>query len=411
MRFADWIRDRLGKKPVPPLAVTGGGGVAPLLGGGQGLNNEVIFSAVSRIATTLGCMRCRLMRDVYPAGGWAAEIVDAPNGNMTAFEFFRTLEVDRDTAGNGCALIIPPTPERRAQLLIQAPERVTPMINMDDGELWYQVSLTPTGEVVWVHNRDMLHVKHISVDGVWGVNPLRVLRDTLDYSQQISEFSLQHVKNGVNAGLILDFPAEMSDGKKSAAVNRFLEIYRSSSRSIIALDAGMRATILESSLVDTKLLDVDKITRSRVAAVYNLPPHMLGDYSASSYQSLEQQALEFETMTMEPVMAQYAQELGRKLLTSYQRASGLHYTFDRDSLRQADTATRGEYYFKMVRSAGLTPNEFRQSSGLPPRDGGDQLYISKDLVALKDLDKLTQPQSPAPSQVPREDGQITQGEP
>lgn len=387
MRFAQWIREKLGGRSIPPL-IAAGGGITQLLGGGQGLYNEVIFSAVSRISTTLGCMPCRLMQGVRPASNWQAEIVENPSDLFTAFEFFRTLEVDRNTAGNGIALIIPPTPERRGQLLIQAPERVTPMINIDDGELWYQIALTPGGEVIWAHNRDILHFRHVSTDGIWGISPLKVLKDTLDYSQQIAEFSLQHVKNGVNAGLILDFPAEMSDSRKASAVSRFLEIYRANSRSIIALDAGMRATRMEGSLVDAKLLDVDKITRGRVAAVYNLPPHMLGDYSASSYQSLEQQALEFETLTMEPIARQYAQELGRKLLTRDQRSSGFFYKFDRDALRQADTATRGEYYFKMVRSAGLTPNEFRAECGMAPREGGDDLYISRDLIALKDLDKI-----------------------
>lgn len=387
MRFAQWIREKLGGRPIPPL-ISAGGAITQLLGGGQGIYNEVIFSAVSRISTTLGCMPCRLMQGVQPAINWQAEIVENPSDIFTAFEFFRTLEVDRNTAGNGIALIIPPTPERRGQLLIQAPERVTPMINIDDGELWYQIALTPGGEVIWAHNRDILHFRHISTDGIWGINPLNVLKDTLDYSQQIAEFSLQHVKNGVNAGLILDFPAEMSDARKASAVSRFLEIYRANSRSIIALDAGMRATRMEGSLVDAKLLDVDKITRGRVAAVYNLPPHMLGDYSASSYQSLEQQALEFETLTMEPIARQYAQELNRKLLTRDQRISGFFYKFDRDALRQADTATRGEYYFKMVRSAGLTPNEFRAECGMAPRTGGDDLYISRDLIALRDLDKI-----------------------
>lgn len=385
MKFAEWLRQRLGQKKTPPLIVPG---AAPLVAS-HGLGSEVIFSAVSRISTTLGCMRCRLMRDVYPAHGWAADVVTEPGGNLTAFEFFRTLEVDRDTAGNGIALIIPPAPDRRAQLLIQAPERVTPMVDGDSGELWYQIALTPGGEVVWVHNRDVLHVRHISADGIWGLSPLRVLRDTLDYSQQIAEFSLEHVKNGVSGGLILDFPAELSDSRKVAAVERFLKIYRESSRSIIALDAGMRATRMETSIVDAKLLDVDKITRGRVAAVYNLPPHMLGDYSASSYQSLEQQALEFETTTMAPILAQYAQELERKLLTGDQRAAGLHYAFDRDFLGQADTATRGEYFFKMVRSAGVTPNEYRRDAGLPPLPGGDELYVSRDLVALKDLERLS----------------------
>jgi hypothetical protein len=47
--------------------------------------------------------------------------------------------------------------------------------------------------------------------------------------------------------------------------------------------------------------------------------------------------------------------------------------------------TRGEFYFKMIRSAGLTPNDVRIFEDMPPKPGGDDLMVSRDLIAIKDL--------------------------
>jgi phage portal protein BeeE len=73
--------------------------------------------------------------------------------------------------------------------------------------------------------------------------------------------------------------------RRKEAITDFLELYRESEGAVIALDAGVRATRLDTALIDPKILDVDRITRSRVASVYNMPPHLRGDYSSSGYAS------------------------------------------------------------------------------------------------------------------------------
>ena len=136
--------------------------------------------------------------------------------------------------------------------------------------------------------------------------------------------------------------------------------------------------------MDTKLFEVEKITRSKVAMVYNLPPHLLGDYSESSFNTQEQEMLEFLSLTMLPIVTAYEQELNFKLLTSEMRKKGYCFKFSMDCILRADAATQAEVDYKGVRSGWDTVDEIRARRGKPPLPGGIGKYalVSQDLATL-----------------------------
>lgn len=70
---------------------------------------------------------------------------------------------------------------------------VTPILDRDSGELWYQV-LGDAG-TYYIHNMNMFHVKHITGSCRWsGISPLNVLKNTLEYDKAVQEFSLSEMQ-------------------------------------------------------------------------------------------------------------------------------------------------------------------------------------------------------------------------
>ena len=61
------------------------------------------------------------------------------------------------------------------------------------------------------------------------------------------------------------------------------------------------------------------------------------------------------------------------------------FRFDVNRLLMTDSATRSNNAFRMMRSAGMSPNEARRIEGRQPyRDPlADELWISKDMVPLR----------------------------
>ena len=348
-------------------------------------NSELLFAAVSRISNALSAMPVRLYQGPRPVENDLNDLVSfTPNPNMTSFQFFRSLEACRCTFGNGYALKCLDGQGQLERLDLLDPARVTPLLDRDSGELWYCVQ-PEQGEAFYLHNWYVLHIPFLSANGYTGVNPVSVLFDTLSYSENIQAFSVRQLEQGVNAAIVLESPGNLGIEQQQKMINDFMNTYRETSGNILLLESGVTARSLNLSPVDSKLFEVEKITRSKVAMVYNLPPHLLGDYSDTSFSSQEQQMLEFLMLTMLPIVTAYEQELDRKLLSREQRKQGFHFRFDMDVILRADAATQAEVDYKAVRSAWKTPDEIRASRFLPPYAGGigAEPMISQDLATLR----------------------------
>lgn len=349
-------------------------------------NNETIFAAVSRLSNSLASLPLKLYKDFEPVYNSLSDLIaNAPNPNVTSFDFIRTMEVFRNIEGNAYAL---KRYDERFQVIaldILDPLRVNPVVEEKTRELYYEIN-GDDGRY-YVHNMDIIHVKHIHTTGYKGIKPINVLRNSIDYDTQVKEFSLAQMENGIKASFILKVAANLSDPKKEAMLESFKKFYSTNGSGVIIVDNGATLDEISRDFIDTKVFEVERITRSRVATVYNLPPHMLGDFSDTSFSSMEQQSLEFIQNTMIPIVRQYEQEFNKKLLTKIERSRGLCFKFNVNALLRGDIQTRGEFYFKGIRSAWFTPNEVRAYEELPPLNGGDKLLISGDMYPL-DMDPL-----------------------
>lgn len=348
-------------------------------------NSELLFSAVSRISNSLSAMPIQLYQGSKAVKNELNDLISfSPNPSMTSCNFFKTLESCRGTAGNAYALKVERADGKLDRLDILDPARVQPILNTDSGELWYSV-LLETGRQVYMHNYYLIHIPFISTNGFSGISPVSVLQGTVSYAEEIQKFSVKQLKQGVNAAVVLEAPATLGEEQKKTMVEDFMKTYRETSGNILLLESGVTAKSLNLSPVDSKLFEVEKITRSKVAMVYNIPPHLLGDYSDTSFNSQEQQMLEFLMLTMLPIVTAYEQELNRKLLTAEQRRKGYHFKFNMDSILRADAATQAEVDYKAVRSAWKTPDEIRYERNLPPLPGGvgRKAMISQDLATLE----------------------------
>lgn len=344
--------------------------------------NETIFAAISRLSNAMASLPLKLYQDFKPVYSHAGDLLaNAPNPNMTSFDFIRTLEVMRDSTGNGYAMKKYDSRFQVEALIILDPTRVEPVIEKNTRELWYEID----GEKgrYFVHNMDMIHVKHIHGIGYKGINPIDVLKNTVEFDGKVRQFSLDQMDMSITASFILKMATNLGPDKRKEILDNFKEFYRDNG-GVLIQESGMDIIPIERKFLDTKVFEVERITRSRVATLYNMPLHMLGETEGASYSSMEQMSLEFVQGTLVPIARQYEQELNRKMLTPEERLRGLSYKFNVNALLRGDTKTRGEFYFKGIRSGWFKPNEVRAYEELPPESGGDKLYMSKDLAPIED---------------------------
>ncbi len=344
--------------------------------------NEAIYAAVSRISNTIASMPIHFYKGYEIQKDHPLERLVGlePNPNFSAFTWKQTMEAMLNTEGTAYALKVLNAMGELIRLDILNPLKVTPKRD-EAGNIWYGVRMDDGKEYV-APGFLFLVIKHMSANGIRGIRPIDVLRQSLDYDTQVKALSLDQL-DGVNHGVALTIPSTgLGPAQKEDAIKQFLDAYEKSGRSVVILEGGMTATNFSSSPVDSQLLDVERITRNRVATVYNLPPHLLGDYTDTSFGTAEQQTLEYLQLTIGPKIQQWEDEMNRKLITPEQYAEGYHFGFDIGSLTRTDVKTTAERNQMAIRGGWRKPNEVRAELNLPPDKYGDQLMSSRDLIPL-----------------------------
>ena len=345
--------------------------------------HEAIYAAVTRIANTVASIpvhvyKGRERQDTHPL----EKLLNlSPNPSMSAYIFKQTMEAFRNTEGMAYALIIRDGLGEITRLDVLDPPRVRPLIERDSREIWYDITLE--GKTYPIPGYMVLALKHMSANGISGIRPLDVLRGSLDYDAEVKEISLNQL-DGINHGVMLEVPGQaLDETRKAQIVADFLDAYESSGQRVLVLEGGIKATTFNQSPVDAQLMDVERITRNRVATVYNLPPHMLGDYSDTSFSTAEQQMQEFLQLTIIPIVQQWEDELNRKLLSDADYKVGYRFRFDTDSLIRADMVAMANKYQMAIRGGWMKMNEVREREGLPPDPNGDELMCARDIIPLR----------------------------
>ena len=346
--------------------------------------NEAIYAAVSRISNTMASMPIHFYKGYEIQRNHPLErlISLQPHPNFSAYSWKQTMEVVLNTEGTAYALRVLDRAGQLIRLDILNPTKVTPKQD-EAGDIWYSIALEDGREPLLCPGFLVVCVKHMSANGIRGIRPIDVLRKSLDYDAQVKALSLDQL-DGVNHGVALTIPSTgLGPKQKEAAIQQFLDAYEASGRSVVILEGGMTATNFASSPVDAQLLDVERITRNRVATVYNLPPHLLGDYTDTSFATSEQQMMEFLQLTIGPKVQQWEEELNRKLITPEEYAEGYCFRFDTASLTRTDVKTTAERNQMAIRGGWRKPNEVRAELNLPPDPMGDELMSSRDLIPLR----------------------------
>ncbi|NEU29943.1 phage portal protein [bacterium LRH843] len=342
--------------------------------------NETIFSVISRLSNTLSALPIKLHQNYNVIMNQAGDVlINDPNPNMNSFDFLNKMEVSRNEKGNGYAVIVRDIRMQPEAVIPVDSSYVEPFINVDDNSLWYKV--VGTDNTYYVHNMNMLHVKHITGTSRWsGISPLDVLKNTLEYDKAVQEFSLTEMQK--KESFILEYTANVKDEIRQKIIDDFRRFYKENG-GVLFQEPGVTVTEMKKQYFASDTLASERITRSRVANVFNIPVSFLNDFEGGTFGSNEQMMIQFVQMTLTPIVRQYEHEFNRKLLTATDRKAGMYFKFNLGGLLRGDTAARTAFYQMMIRSSGMKPDEVRMLEDLPPVGGkADELWISGDLYPI-----------------------------
>lgn len=282
----------------------------------------------------------------------------------------------------------------RISEIIPIPVQPKVSVNPDDGTRWYKFEVEANNPQKKIISRSftdsqLLIYRFESYDGSAGRGILNLAKTAIDTDLRAQRYNNKFYKNSARLSGIVEVPAELKPTYRDEIQTSFETKYGGENAFRVAvLDAGMKYTQLgitqqDSQYIETRAFSVDDISRFT-----GIPAYML-QAGKQSYQSNEQQQLDFVINTLTPHIIQIEQEWLYKLYTADEIDAGWYLKLNEAALLRGDNKSRAEYYSKMIGLGIRNQDECRaleDASPLP--DGAGQHYwMSKNFDKINNFGK------------------------
>jgi HK97 family phage portal protein len=293
--------------------------------------------------------------------------IQRPDVDLLRTEHYQQVLISLLLDGNAFVRIYRDQTGQVANLVVIDPNRV-------------QVTRTPvTRELIYIIDdnnqypvvaRDMLHITEMRKAGeLRGISRVTELKDNLGLASALQSFASRFFGQGATTSGVIETPMGLNREQAKELVEGFdsrHKGYKKAHKTGI-LTGGAKFVRTGVNPDEAQMLDSQKFAVEQIARIFRVPPHMIGITSAGamSYNSVEQQNINFVTHTLRPYIAKMEDAYSTLL------PEGAFIRFNVDGLLRGDFATRMNGYSIGSQAGFLSVNDIRRFEDLRPVDGGD----------------------------------------
>jgi len=344
------------------------------------LKITTVYGSVRVIAESIASLPLKLMERT--AGGHQEAVeqnlhyllsVEA-NPEMSAYTWIETLVGSAALTGNGFSEI--ERNKNSGQVVALWPlHPFKTMAKRDPSThlIYYETSDgMPLNQTRKIAEEDMIHLRLFSLDGLSGISPVEMCRQTLGLAMAMEKSGARHFGNGSNPGGIMT-------NKNKLDPKAQVEMRESWNQQQGGVNQGKTAFLFGSewtyqqlglSNENSQWIESRAFTRADIAmGIFRVPPHMVGSETKMPGSGAEQMALQFVTFCLQPWLTSFEQELVRKLTPTQGRKANKYFIeFSVDAILRCDVKATNEA-LQLGRIGGyLTGNDCRKKLGMNPAD-------------------------------------------
>lgn len=313
------------------------------------------------------------------------------NEAMTTFDYQRLMLCNELLRGNAYAWIYRNSVSGHPMELIPLPPDYV-RIRVDlSGHLWYFFTHPVSGETTMLRPEDVLHYKAYSEDGIEGISVLRRASLTLSTAQAAAQYENSTWRSGGQPSGILTTEADLGntievrrpDGStekvdpKEELRKSWEAVHRGPGNAfrVAVLDLGLKYQPISMTNTDAQFVESSEIRVADVCRFFGVPLH-LAYAGKQSFESNEQNGIEFVNYTLLAYETQWGQEDTYKLLLPGERDKGLRIKRELKVFLKGDTAAQIARYRGMREIGALSVDEIRALEDMGAVPGGDSYYAS-----------------------------------
>ena len=302
----------------------------------------------------------------------------SPNRYMTPFIFKKTLINWLLYWGNALAW----QPAGSFRELYILPANLTYPTFDRQGDLWY-VTILPDGKHQAIPSVEVLHLMINSSNGYWGKSVLQYARESM--GRQLGAYETQDLisSQGLNAAGIIWVNGELSKEARDKMRGQYESVMNGSENSgrLAIFDNKIeKFEQVTMKASDMQFLEGIAATDAEIANFFGMPLHKLNQ-GKQSYQSNEQQQLDYLSTTLDPYLVQWEEGARLKWLSEKEQKT-IYFKFIRESILRMDAKSRAELHEIKIRSGQETPNEARETDDMSGYADGDRHYMASNYTEI-----------------------------
>jgi HK97 family phage portal protein len=344
------------------------------------------FSAVSLISDTISTLPCGaylrvgpIRRPLNPRPVW----LDQPDIDLsTRAAFFQQVFSSLLVHGNSYTRVFRDAQGQVVNLVNLNPEKVE-VERSKVGRKIYRYE----GENKVLTSDDVIHIVDLIMPGdLKGLSRVETLKQSLGLNIALSDYASRFFGTGASAAGVIEFPGNLTSEQAKQLADGFDARHRNGSRRAHktgVLSGGAKFVSTQTDPESSQALESRKFAVEEIARAFNVPLHLLGVPGTASYASVEQNNLQFISMTLRP-MAEKVEAAFSRLLPG-----DAFIKFQFNDLLRADLEARIRSYSVGSQAGFYSTNDIRRLEDLPPVENGDQYRVPLANIALADTQVIT----------------------
>lgn len=247
------------------------------------------------------------------------------------------------------------------------------------------------GSTVIVPEDDVWHLRWREYDIRVALPQLAIVQSVVGIALAADKMSSSLMNNGARYSGMLTAKQQLSPEQQERIREEWQKIYGGPDKAYrtIVLGADLNFQTLSQTNQDAQFVEQKQLQIEEICRCWNVNPQLVFFYNKNqSYGNSEQMMVQHVVHTMSPWYRMIEESAYVNLLNEDERRKdGLYFAFNDTALLRTDANSRAEFYKKLFNIGSITPNEIRGLEDMPPKQGGDELYIQGAVVPLKDAGK------------------------
>lgn len=368
---------------------------------------STVYSCQKILAETLASMECNVHQRTVQGKKMISYqdpaqylIHDAPNPNMTAYDFWYTLMLHASGWGTGYAVIKRDIYNEPTELDILCPWEVIP--KTVEGQLFYvHKANTDSNIQSRTYSADeLLIVKCFTLNGKVGVSPIRWNSETFGFNLKQQRYRGKAF-GAKPPGYLQTANAIKKEDVEGIKQHWATQVTGDEVGGTPVLYNGLDYKTISFSPAELQLLEMSNATKEEICGIFRIPPTFVEDYERATFSNAEQQDMVFMKYTMLPWVTNIEQECNAKLFPSSNKTSSepRFVKFNMDVFLRADYKTRTEGYRTLISAGVISIDEARQAENMDAigEEWSGQHYMQMNMIPLDKMNDFIEKLKQAPA--------------